>query len=302
MKVTNFVLATFALVLIFKEMPSFGQSIPPELSALTDEALSYSCSGENLVRFDAIMAELGKKVDAKTCDRLLEFEGANLQAKVIVMAHYRTTHNELYGRIMDKYFNIHESDLRPGRHVGPLSPSVEKNPEFLTEEYRPIWEYYVLNNYRIAEKSVGNFSVKAGAGWNTIDALGKIGNEKSLILLNYVYQQTLLKSEIVFEESILDQLMQAICDIGGSGSSPQAALEVLLECFGKAEAYKDKFQKSYGKNLDDIFMGFLPSRREDELAKWRAAAVIFLKKSNLTAGQKSFLQKLTSATAKKPGE
>ena len=264
--------------------------IPPELTALADQALSVACKDKATSQFDSIMTELGKKVDLATFKNLLPLEAQSLQAKVIVIAYYRARHDELYDKIMNAFFIVTSKSLGWKSLGGPRSPDV--TPEYLAEKYRLIWEYQALSLSRDVDMRNQRLWVLSFAGWRPIEALGRIGNEKSLNVLELAYQKTLTDNNTYdFPDPPLGKMLTSIVKIGSSETNnTRNAFKSFFRCFTVSEKYDDAFtMNTLNKSTEKYFILHFSGMYPEILSRWKDAARAY-PKDNLTPRELAFIQ------------
>ena len=265
--------------------------IPADLATLVNQALALSFDRKAVLQFDAVMEELARKTDSKTFSALQPYEGQSLQAKVIVVAYVRAQKAEMCHKLMDVFYNVTADTPGLKDAGGPSAPQVDS--KYQGEEYRLIWEYLLLS---LDRKGENGFNSQGLAGWRPIEALGKICNEKSLVLLGLAYQRTIDDKSIRLPGGTLGTIAVAIYDIGSSKSNDTAqAFKTYLACLAITEQHAEEFSKDSWNHEtpDECFLRLIKVSYPEILAKWQAAASAY-PKDKLTPGQATFIQNLIS--------
>jgi len=164
--------------------------IPANLKQMVSQALQasetatmgkYNQQTSAQQKYEATMAQIADTVDPELAGKLKAYEGESVEAKIITIAVHKKQNPEMHKKINEVYFTSYPTE-RIVYRAPPLAG------EFREEKYRLAWEYYILacaieNRPELSDRK-------------PIDAVGTIGNSKSIILLetalNQVINQSLL--------------------------------------------------------------------------------------------------------------
>jgi len=215
--------------------------LPPAIANLVNEGkealLNKHFEGEALTvdaskRFDQAMERLTEIVDEKLIATLRDMEAQSIDVKLVLIAWDRKKRPELYEEIRQTYvcFPLDRRYRNPWGHPPPLQ---EKHS---VEEYRIVWEYFIL-----APRGGGE---TFGGSIFAVQALPKIRNDASLVTLVYEFGLT-CREGAGLAGTNQSGLLGAI-----AGFKNDKAVRALLKC---AEIAKnEKPRKHYDTNLEIV--------------------------------------------------
>jgi len=264
--------------------------IPAELKQMVSKALQASETamvGERKLRaaaqqeYEATMAQIADTFDPKLAEELKAYEGESIEAKVITIADYKKKNPAMHENVIESYFTRYVSK----EAINKFGRSPDVRSVFKEEEYRLVWEYYAL---------ACNLEDKPTlADRRPIEALGIIGNPKSMIVLQTVLNP-LINSEVLKDkkmDSRMGTTLSAMLKL-----NPSIAFEPVITAMKEI----DKLGYTIGIGGEDRDIYYLYAETvfhhmtAEQLAKWKQAAESY-SKDKLDQQQQEFLGNIFAA-------
>ena len=179
---------------------------------------AMSCAIQCAGKFAISLDKLGHTLDEQTVNGLRNAALEPLERELLAMAICKVKHPELFREIETSYVKIKENRTQQVL-VSPLVKS-----RHAKEEFRPVWEYYVLSP--MPEGAVDVYRKRA------LDALGKIGSKASLPVLVHFYKLTVLTGVRPLDAARLQRdTLTAMAHF-----SSEEGLRSILECLSLSKA------------------------------------------------------------------
>jgi len=277
-------------ILMVSALSTFGQmpEIPSDLKEMVGAALIASKEslsgtaehkGKVQKQYDEVMSQIAERADAKLVAGLKPYAHESIEAKIIVLAHYKKQESELHDNIRKVFFTRY---VKEGA-INPFGRAPEVMGEFREEKYRRAWEYYIF--------SCGYHESPTLAERKPIEALAIIANPKSLVTLKPALK-------LIYETDVDDRndlewrianLLSAVSVIDGPGS-----LDFILTSLRELKA-DEYFEKSYhDKDIYDSAFSIFAMMPKAQLAEWKQAMESYPKDQLNQQEQKLFERSLAT--------
>jgi hypothetical protein len=254
-------------------MPASGSFLPKDVAvtvskllALSQQELSRpplavprsrpSIARETHLEFLGLLSVLNKQVDHELARKVAESSTVGIDCNLIAIARDYSKHPKHYEQLAEHY---RMADPRP-RGLHPEAPEANH----ATEEYRPAWELLLLSpcsqECRFARPVF-------------FQTIGTIGNDASIPLLVYLYEQAnidvkhrvqdgrTLDDHSLDEQLLVLQTLNSYCD--------SAALHAMLRCVAMSESIPSPLPKTAGFTMKEWAMRLLQDQKNNNENPWR---------------------------------
>jgi hypothetical protein len=220
--------------------------------------------------FALMLDAIGKRLatQPKETERLMESYGEGLQRRLLNIALDRHKNKHLYDGFWDLYWTNAVRSSRSGRIRHPRE-------EHCTEEYRYLWEYYLLSPRTFVLDKLAE---------PARNALRKIRNPHSIVVLT-----TLFKSALKGHEA----LNHVLVTLGYFHS--KEALIAMLGCIAdatKAVSKKQLSQKELARVQETFFQTITFQPVEADVPPWQEIVVAYLARDDCPDNHRRLLEQI----------